>query len=150
MTRNVETVENDADRTATYHRHPNGSGLIGPGAQAEVDSFISATTYVEAGARIGSGCRIGRGGWIDHQAIVGDHGVVGVPGHQHAPDTRVGRGDGPAHLCTGAPLPRGVRFALWCGSVLFLPAAWRTPTPPLRCLRSGPASVQCRRIHVRR
>lgn len=83
--RSIETVEDDAGKATTYHRHPNGGGLIGPGARAEADSFIGATTYVEAGARIGSSCRIGRGGWIDRQAVVGDHVVIGD-------DVYVGRG----------------------------------------------------------
>lgn len=83
--RNIETVEDDAGMTTTYHRHPNGGGLLGPGARVEADSFIGATTYVEAGARVGSGCRIGRGSWIDRRATVGDHAFIGD-------DVYVGRG----------------------------------------------------------
>ena len=77
MTRTTEVVEDDAGRSTAYRRHPNGGGLLGPGARAEEDSFIGATTYVEAGARIGSACRIGRGGWIDRRARVGDHVFIG-------------------------------------------------------------------------
>lgn len=85
MRRNIEVVEDDAGKATTYRRHPNGGGLIGPGARVEEDSFVGPSTYVEAGARIGSGCRIGRGGWIDRHALVGDHVVIGD-------DVYVGRG----------------------------------------------------------
>ncbi|RNL51923.1 DapH/DapD/GlmU-related protein [Arthrobacter oryzae] len=85
MTKKIETVEDDAGKATTYHRHPNGGGLLGPGVQAAEDAFIAASTYVEAGARIGSGCRIGRGSWIDCQAVVGDHVFIGD-------DVYVGRG----------------------------------------------------------
>ena len=85
MTKKIETVEDDAGKATTYHRHLNGSGLLGPGATAADDSFIAASTYVEAGARIGSGCRIGRGSWIDRHAVLGDHVVIGD-------DVYVGRG----------------------------------------------------------
>ncbi len=85
MTKKIETVEDDAGKATTYHRHPNGGGLLGPGATAAEDSFIAASTYVEAGARIGSGCRIGRGGWIDRHAVVGDHVII-------SDDVYVGRG----------------------------------------------------------
>lgn len=85
MTRKIETVEDDAGKATTYHRHPNGGGLLGPGAEAAENSFIAASTYVEAGASIGSGCRIGRGGWIDRRAVIGDHVFIGD-------DVYVGRG----------------------------------------------------------
>lgn len=113
MRRNTETVEDDSGKVTTYHRHPNGGGLIGPGARAEEDSFISATTYVEAGARIGNGCRIGRGSWIDREAVVGDHVFIGddvyvgrasVLGNRvHiARHSRIGAGASIGH---GVPLP---------------------------------------------
>ena len=52
MTKKIETVEDDAGKATIYHRHPNGGGLLGPGAQAAEDSFIAASTYVEAGAAV--------------------------------------------------------------------------------------------------
>lgn len=85
MRRNIERVEDDSGMATTYHRHPNGGGLLGPGARADMDTYIDATTYVEAGASVGSGCRIGRGGWIDRQAVVGDEVFIGD-------DVYVGRG----------------------------------------------------------
>ena len=85
MTRKIETVEDDAGKVTTYRRHPNGGGLLGPGAHADETSFIAASTYVEAGARLGSGCRVGRGSWIDRHAVVGDHVFIGD-------DVYVGRG----------------------------------------------------------
>lgn len=77
MQKNIERVEDDFGRVTTYRRHPNGGGLLGPGARAEEDTFIGATTYVEAGVRVGHKSRIGRGGWIDRGAVVGDHVLIG-------------------------------------------------------------------------
>ena len=83
--RSIEVVEDDAGKTTTYHRHPNGGGLLGPGAQVEADSFIGATSYVEVGAHVGAACRIGHGSWIDRQVMLGDHVIIGD-------DVHVGRG----------------------------------------------------------
>ena len=85
MSRKIESVEDDAGRVTKYRRHPNGGGLVGPGAGVDESSAIGAMTYVEAGARVGSGCRIGRRGWIDKQAVIGDLVFIGD-------DVYVGRG----------------------------------------------------------
>jgi UDP-3-O-[3-hydroxymyristoyl] glucosamine N-acyltransferase len=77
MSRKIETVEDDAGKVITYHRHPNGGGLIGRGAEVHETSFISPTAYVEAGARVESGCRVGGGSWIDRQARIGHRVVIG-------------------------------------------------------------------------
>ncbi|QCO96447.1 transferase [Arthrobacter sp. 24S4-2] len=77
MSRKIETVEDDAGKVTTYHRHPNGGGLIGRGADVDDTSFISATSYVEAGAWVGSGCRVGGGSWIDRKARIGHRAVIG-------------------------------------------------------------------------
>jgi UDP-3-O-[3-hydroxymyristoyl] glucosamine N-acyltransferase len=77
MSRKIEVVEDDAGKVTKYRRHPNGGGLVGPGAEVEESSFIGATTYIEAGARVGSGCRIGQGSWIDSQAWIGDLVFIG-------------------------------------------------------------------------
>ena len=77
MSRKIETVEDDAGKVITYHRHPNGGGLIGRGAEVHETSFISSTAYVEAGARVASGCRVGGGSWIDRQARIGHRVVIG-------------------------------------------------------------------------
>jgi UDP-3-O-[3-hydroxymyristoyl] glucosamine N-acyltransferase len=77
MSRKIETVEDDAGKVTTYHRHPNGGGLIGRGADVDDTSFISATSYVEAGAWVGSGCSVGGGSWIDRKARIGHRAVIG-------------------------------------------------------------------------
>lgn len=77
MSNTIESVEDDAGNVITYRRHANGGGLIGRGAKADDTSFISSTTYVEAGACVGSGCRIGAGSWIDHRARIGNDVVIG-------------------------------------------------------------------------
>ncbi len=112
MTRNIEVVEDDAGKATTYHRHPNGGGLLGPRVLAEANSYIGATTYVEAGARIGSGCRIGRGGWIDRHAMVGDHVVIGddvYVGRGAAVGSRVHIGSH-SRIGAGARIGHGVRL----------------------------------------
>ena len=70
MNRKIETVENDAGKVITYHRHPNGGGLVGRGADVDHTSFIGPTTYVEASATVGPHCRVGRGSWIDQRDIL--------------------------------------------------------------------------------
>jgi tetrahydrodipicolinate N-succinyltransferase len=77
MSRKFETVEDDAGKVISYHRHPNGGGLIGRGADVDETSFISSTAYVEAGAQVGLGCRVGGGSWIDRQARIGRRVVIG-------------------------------------------------------------------------
>lgn len=53
MRREIETVEDDFGKVTTYHRHPNGGGLLGPGVHSAEDSFIADTTYIEAGGKVG-------------------------------------------------------------------------------------------------
>ncbi|MGX9899444.1 hypothetical protein ACW0JT_05275 [Arthrobacter sp. SA17] len=77
MSKKIESVEDDAGKVTRYRRHPNGGGLIGPGAEVEESSFIGSTTYIEAGACVGSGCRIGDGSWIDRRARIGDLALIG-------------------------------------------------------------------------
>jgi UDP-3-O-[3-hydroxymyristoyl] glucosamine N-acyltransferase len=79
------SVEDDAGKVTRYVRHPNGGGLIAPGAAAAESARIGAMTYVESGARIGPGCRIGHGSWIDRDATVGERTVIGD-------GVRIGRG----------------------------------------------------------
>ncbi|WP_309108339.1 transferase [Arthrobacter sp.] len=77
MSKKIESVEDDAGKVTRYRRHPNGGGLVGPGAEVEESSFIGSTTYIEAGACVGSGCRIGDGSWIDRRAKIGDLAFIG-------------------------------------------------------------------------
>ena len=52
MSRKIETVEDDAGKVISYHRHPNGGGLIGRGA--EVDESSSVGKFTGAGpAKVG-------------------------------------------------------------------------------------------------
>lgn len=89
MSRKIESVEDDAGKVTRYRRHPNGGGLVGPGAEVEDTSFIGSTTYVEAGACVGSGCRIGHGSWIDRRAKIGDRTFIG-DGVYVGPETVLG------------------------------------------------------------
>jgi UDP-3-O-[3-hydroxymyristoyl] glucosamine N-acyltransferase len=79
------SVEDDAGKVTRYARHPNGGGLVAPGAKVAESSHIGPMTYVEYGARVGSGCRIGHGSWIDRDATIGDRAVIGD-------GVRIGRG----------------------------------------------------------
>jgi carbonic anhydrase/acetyltransferase-like protein (isoleucine patch superfamily) len=112
MNRKIEVVEDDAGKATRYRRHPNGGGLVGPGADVDESSFVGAMTYVEAGARVGSGCRIGRRSWIDRQAVIGDLVFIGD-------DVYVGRGTtlgnrthigSHSRIGAGALIGRGIRL----------------------------------------
>lgn len=89
MSRKIEAVEDDAGKVTRYRRHPNGGGLVGPGAEVQETSFVGSTTYVEAGACVGSGCRIGHGSWIDRRAKIGDRTFIG-DGVYVGPETVLG------------------------------------------------------------
>ena len=75
MTRQVESVEDDAGAVVYYHRHENGGGLVGRGAVVADSARLGPMTYVEPHARIGACTRVGHGSWIDRQVQVGgaDH-----------------------------------------------------------------------------
>jgi UDP-3-O-[3-hydroxymyristoyl] glucosamine N-acyltransferase len=77
MSRKFESVEDDAGKVTRYLRHPNGGGLVGPGADVAESARIGSMTYVEPGAHIGPGSRVGHGSWIDREARVGDRTVIG-------------------------------------------------------------------------
>jgi UDP-3-O-[3-hydroxymyristoyl] glucosamine N-acyltransferase len=105
MSRKIEFVEDDAGKVTKYLRHPNGGGLIGPGAEVDETSFIGSTTYVEAGAHVGPGCKIGAGGWIDRKARIGDHAFIGN-GVYVGQDAIVGRR---AHIGSHSRIGAGAR-----------------------------------------
>jgi UDP-3-O-[3-hydroxymyristoyl] glucosamine N-acyltransferase len=112
MSRKIETVEDDAGKVISYHRHPNGGGLIGRGAEVDESSFISSTAYVEAGAEVGQGCRIGGGSWIDRRARIGQRVVIGDavyvgPGAVIGNRVRVGSH---SRIGAGAVIGHGVRL----------------------------------------
>lgn len=112
MSRKIETVEDDAGKVITYHRHPNGGGLIGRGAEVDETSFVSSTAYVEAGARVEAGCRIGGGSWIDRQARIGHRVMIGDavyvgPGAVVGNRVRIGSH---SRIGAGAVIGHGIRL----------------------------------------
>lgn len=81
MGRVIEEVEVEAGVVSRYRRHPNGCGLVSPGARVHAGAFVSRTAYVESGARVGPEAWIGPGSWIDHDAEVGARVFVGQNVH---------------------------------------------------------------------
>ncbi|HET7138696.1 MAG TPA: transferase [Arthrobacter sp.] len=125
MSRQFESVEDDAGGVVRYRRHANGGGFVGRGAVVPESARLGSMTYVEPEARIGAGARIGRGSWIDRRAQVGERTVIGdgvrvghgavIGNRVHiGSHSRIGAGAVIGHgasLAADSTVPDGVRVA---------------------------------------